>query len=305
MKKEQNLTTKLPKYHNERDSYFFRLRSKKKLADLLFSSPSKLSKLAKELPSDLYKEFEKEKKNGGGSRKVSAPRHDLKEVQTRISSLLMRIAPPDWLFSPVKGRSYVDNARPHAGARAVRLLDIEDFFPNCTGNKVIWYFKNRMECSSDVAVILKNLVTKDDVLPSGSPCSPILAYLSYIDMWKEIEEVVNSANCTLSVYVDDLTISGSTVPEEAIWNIKKILNKHGHNYHKAKERKKWLKPAEVTGVIVDHKGLLLVPNRQHKAQAIARRQLNKKCNKEQRASLLAQLHGRNAQMKQITSGNSK
>ena len=34
---------------------------------------------------------------------------------------------------------------------------------------------------------------------------------------------IQNAGCTLSVYADDLTISGETVPEAAIWEIKKVL----------------------------------------------------------------------------------
>ena len=100
-------------YHGERDSPFFRLRSKAKLASLLFISLEKLKALAS--ADDLYFEFEKSK-SSGGIRKISAPRDDLKAVQRRIANLLMRIAPPDYLFAPVAGRSYVDNAAQHLGA---------------------------------------------------------------------------------------------------------------------------------------------------------------------------------------------
>lgn len=122
------------RYHGERDSQFFRLQSKAKLASLLFISLEKLKALAS--ADDLYFDFEKPKASGG-VREISAPRDDLKAVQSRIADLLQRIAPPDYLFAPVAGRSYVDNAAQHVGATSVRLLDIEDFFPSCTANKVI------------------------------------------------------------------------------------------------------------------------------------------------------------------------
>lgn len=85
------LKSKSKKYHNERDSAFFRLRSKNNLARLLFSHEKKLSDIARE--DGLYKDFEKLKKNGKDTRTVSAPRADLKAVQSRISDLLMRIRP--------------------------------------------------------------------------------------------------------------------------------------------------------------------------------------------------------------------
>ena len=205
------------KHHDERDSPFFRLRSRAKLASLLFINQAKLQTLARGA-QDLYYQFQKPK-SSGGFRDINAPRPDLKAVQARIKDLLQRIAPPDYLFAPVSGRSYVDNAAAHRGASSVHLLDIEDFFPSCTANKVIWFFHKRMKCSPDVAAIIRGIVTREASLPQGSPCSPILAYLCYVDMWEEISRIVENAGCTLSVYADDLTISGETVPEAAIWEI--------------------------------------------------------------------------------------
>ena len=289
------------RYHGERDSPFFRLKSQAKLADLLFVGKAKLRRLAREEKENLYHDFSKPKASGG-VRTISAPRQDLKAVQKRIAILLQRIAPPDYLFAPVAGRSYVDNAAAHLGADSVRLLDIEDFFPSCTANKVIWFFHTRMQCSVDVAAVIRGIVTKAGSLPQGSPCSPILAYLCYVDMWEEIARTVDQVDCTLSVYADDLTVSGTTVPEAAIWEIKKALRKHGHRYNVHKERSKRLKPTEITGAILRPDGLH-VPNRQRKALYDLRRQLTEKAPNRNLEKLKAQLIGREAQMKQVTSGN--
>lgn len=286
--------------YEERDSPFFRLKSRKKLASLLFTSKTNLEMLARE--ENLYIQFPIKKKDGG-VREISAPRSDLKAVQKRIAVLLQRITPPEYLFAPVSGRSYVDNAAVHLGAESVRLLDIEDFYPSCTGNKVIWFFHKRMQCSPDVSAIIKGIVTRAGSLPQGSPCSPILAYLCYVDMWAEIAQIVKNARCTFSVYADDLTISGKTVPGAAIWEIKKALKRHGHYYSVHKERSKHLKPAEVTGVILCRDGLR-APNRQHQKLHDVRRQLGSASSDEEKVRLQAQLIGRVAQMNQISSGNS-
>ena len=87
---------KLNKYHNERDSQFFCLKSRAKLASLLFTNKAKLQTLARE--QGLYFQFKKPK-SSGGFREISAPRDDLKAVQARIADLLQRIAPPDYLFA--------------------------------------------------------------------------------------------------------------------------------------------------------------------------------------------------------------
>ena len=294
------MAKKPDKYHSERDSRLFRLNSRAKLASLLFVSPAKLQALAR--GQGLYLQLEKPKPSGG-FRVISAPRDDLKAVQARMADLLRRIAPPDYLFAPVAGRSYVDNAAVHRGAASVRLLDIEDFFPSCTANKVIWLFHKRMQCAPDVAAIIRAIVTWKGSLPQGSPCSPILAYLCYVDMWEEISRIVENAGCTLSVYADDLAISGRIVPEAAIWEIKTVLRKHGHRHNADKERSKHGRPAQSTGVILGHDGLH-APNRLHKALHDVRCELARTRSGEHAAVLKAKVRGREAQMRQIMSASS-
>ena len=160
------------KAYEYRQSPFYCLPSRKKLAKLLFTSEAKLLSLSKD--ENLYYSFEQPKPKGG-LRKIDAPRQDLKRIQSRIAQLLQRIAPPDYLFAPVKGRSYVDNAKLHVGASSIRLLDLDDFFPNCSSNKISWFFGKKMKCPPDVTAILRALVCYNDALPQGSPCSPILA----------------------------------------------------------------------------------------------------------------------------------
>jgi hypothetical protein len=98
-------------------SPLFRLRSKRRLAKLLRVDLPELRRLARQSDT-LYTEFEVDKKSGG-KRGVENPRRALKLVQARISRLLCRIAPPDYLFCPVKGRCYVRNAAQHRGQRVV------------------------------------------------------------------------------------------------------------------------------------------------------------------------------------------
>jgi len=285
--------------YNLRDSPFFRLRSKAKLAALLQVSLPALKRIS-ELEKR-YRDFQKPKKSGG-YRDISSPIPPLKTVQSRIADLFGRISAPDYLFSPVKGRSYVENAAQHVGGKSIRLLDIDNFFPSCSYNKVVWFFRTRMECSSDVAHIIARLVTKDDALPQGSPCSPILAFYCYIDMWEEIEKLVSHAGCKLTVYVDDVTISGESVPEDMVWKLKKTLRRHGHSHSQAKERSRRLRPAEVTGVIVKGTGVT-VPNRQLQKICELRQEAKEEKSPEDVSRLEAQLRGRLTQLRQVKAVN--
>ena len=237
----------------------YHCRSKKRLFKILQTSSSKFSEIKDS--DDLYRPIVKTKKNGE-PRVVYAPRYDLKRIQARISELLMRLEPPDFLMSPVRGRSNIDNAARHRHAKSHRLIDIADFYPNCSANKVSEFFKKTLRCEPDVAAVLVTLTTHEGALPQGSPASPILAYFAYKDMWDEISSIAVSASNTITVYVDDITISGEKVLGQTVWDIKQELRKHGHKTKDAKEEARIGTPVKVTGVVLRDQDMLL-PNAQH------------------------------------------
>jgi Reverse transcriptase (RNA-dependent DNA polymerase) len=291
-----------------RDSPFFRLRTRKKLAALLQVSETALTDVSSR--TDLYKRRWKHKKEEKWLREkpaaeiaqyyrpIDIPDGGLKAVQKRIANLLGRITPPDWLFSPVKGRSYVDNAACHKGSRAFWLLDIADYFPSCTANNVAHFFHCRLECSPDVTAILVYLTTYQQFLPQGSPCSPILAYYSNIGMWGEIEELVSRAGLRHSVYADDLTISGTIIRKKVIWEIKQAIHKHGMKVKAEKELSLIKSPAVITGVIVVGDKTKL-PNRQLKRLFELRGERHRAKSMVLKRLLDNQIAGRVAQMRQV------
>lgn len=282
-------------FHSLDRSCLFRLTSVNKLAQLFFSSLTHLEALKTD--EKHYSCWDETKKNGA-TRRIEAPNNNLKKVQKRIADLLQRIQPPDYLMAPVKKRSYVDNAAVHCGAKVFLSLDIQDFFPSCTSKKVFWFFHTKMECASHVANLLTKLVTFKGHLPQGSPCSPILAYFSYLDMWQEIENICKNSGYSLSIYADDITISGPMVYKKDVWKIKQVLFRHGHQYNKQKERQIIDKPAKVTGVIVSGESLRL-PNRQHEKIVKLRRKKNHLLSAKEREAVDRQLRGRHAQASQI------
>ena len=280
-------------------SSLYGLKSVNKLAEFLYSSVEGLNALAES--EGRYRCWDEPKKNGG-FRRIEAPYDNLKFIQKRVSDLLLRIPPPTFLMAPVKKRSYIDNAAMHRSAVAFCLLDIEDFFPSCTDKKVYWFFNKQMRCAPHVASLLKNLVTYQGHLPQGSPASPIMAYLAYCDMWDEIDTIIKSADCTLTIYADDITISGKSIPGQAVWKVKQTLHRHGHRYSRKKERHLIGKPADVTGVIVSD-DVLLLPNRQHEKIAKLKRERNSVSTAPEMQSLDRKLRGRFAQARQIEAYN--
>lgn len=88
-----------------------------------------------------------------------------------------------------------------------------------------------------------------------------MAYFAFYDVWEEIAQIATSNTCTLTVYVDDVTISGEHVRARMMWDIKRAIHRSGLRYHK--EKTFIDRPAEITGVIV-YGDRLFNPKRQHK-----------------------------------------
>lgn len=143
---------------------------------------------------------------------IEAPDKDLQVIQRRILRFLQNLGVPDYVFSGVKKRSYIDNAKKHSGNLYLYKTDISAFFPSITRNKIYNFYINKLKVSPDVANILTNFSTLNlnlkrqsssnmkkvnqflenknikirNHLITGSPLSCILSYLANVDMFEEI-----------------------------------------------------------------------------------------------------------------------
>jgi retron-type reverse transcriptase len=246
---------------------------------------------------DLYTEFEVLKKNGG-KRLVENPKRELKIVQKRLARILGKISPPDYLFCPVKGRSYVTNAACHRHNRVVRCLDIRKYFPSTPSHRVYWFFSVVMKCEPDLANTLTKISTYSGHLPTGSPLSPIMAFFAYYNVWQAIAVIAKLHGLTLTVYIDDVTISGPTVSAAVLWEIKKAIHAVGLRYHK--EKCYIDSHAEITGVIV-RDGTLLAPNRQLLKLHKANQEFSNPKSFTSRQKLAGKIAGLSGQLDQIRS----
>lgn len=285
-----------PKRHRLEESCLYKIPSPKLLAKQLFTTLSALEALA-DTGRTRYRYWSEPKKKGG-DRPISAPFDELKRVQSRLADILHKIELPDYVFAPVKGRSYVDNGRLHKDQKAFCLMDIKDFYPSCTEAKVLAFFRHRMQCDLDTAVILARLTCDNGSLPQGSPTSPILAYLAYAEMWDSINSQAIAAGNVFSLYADDLTVSGDRILGSTIWDIKKLVHKHGLTLKSEKERWIFGMSAPVTGTITGN-GSLKLPNKQHVALAKARAEFARPGGDRKKKGNV--LRGRTAQAKQVLS----
>lgn len=275
-------------------SPFYKMKTRKKLASLLGIDSATLKRLANSA-DELYREFETPKKSGG-KRGVESPSDGLKTVQGKIATKLSRIEPPDYLFCPVKGRCYVRNAARHMGQRVVRCLDVRKYFPSTSFERVLWFFRSIMLCDEDIAWHLAKIATYRGHLPTGSPLSPIMAYFAHYDVWEAINVICKEQSYTLTIYIDDVTISGERVSAKVVWSIKNAIHRSGLRYHK--EKVYIDRPAEITGIIING-NYMLVPNRQHQKLHKAKKDLRNAVGSTQMKTQREKVLGLNSQVAQV------
>ena len=290
------MTRSALKRHPLNQSRLYSIQSRGRLAELFgLTRGSMDAVLAMDRPYS-RRAMEQERNGKIKVRIIQEPRGSLRPIHAYVSKTLSRIEPPDFLFCPVKRRSYVSNAAQHAYWKEVRTLDIQNYFPSTPRHRVYWFFHEIMRCSKDVASVLAKLLTVDGCLATGSTVSPILSFYAFYDMWLEIALVAKAAACILTVYIDDITVSGDAVPERLAWEIRKQIFSRGLRYHK--ERHYVGNSAEVTGTVLKE-GKMLVPNRQLRKAYDARVDIAAATNREETMKLTARLRGLNDQRRQV------
>lgn len=291
---------KLFERHPIEASRLYAIWSKKRLAQVLGFRPSQLLKLTKSLArgEQLYREWDDTSKKK--VRHIENPCHQLKIVQKRINDLLMQVEPPDYLYCPARGRDQIKNVLIHRYAGEVRSLDIKDFHPSVPSRRVFWFFREKMRCVDNVAGILTAIVTYKGHLPTGGSASSIIAFLAYIDMWEEIDAIARNAGCTMTIYGDDITVSGHNVPERIMWAVKQAIRKRGLYYHKETH---CAGETKVVNKLIVRDGRLARPNRQLLKEHETRIALQADCPKGEREILLRRLRGCEARERLVATAN--
>lgn len=204
-------------------------------------------------PSHYYKTFYIPKKNKE-LRIISEPLTSLKEIQYWIlEKILYKCKVSANAKAYVIGRSIRDNARFHKNQNIVLTIDIKDFFPSISTDKIIGVFR-RMGYSLAVSTLLAKLCSIDNGLPQGAPTSPALSNLIMYYIDKRIFGYCRSKAIRYTRYADDMTFSGDLDDNVLIGFIKDILEeaKLYIKHDKTRLRRK-SQQQEVTGVVVNEK----------------------------------------------------
>lgn len=151
-------------------------------------------------------------KRKGGLRQIENPNAELKEKQRKILGELrnsFKVSPFACAFQPWKNIAV--SAQPHVGKKWVASIDIKDFFPSITHDRLV----RKLLIPAGTQTPIKDCFHdfgdgKGLRLPQGAPTSPFLsnAYLFRFDWlmaWKTAE-----FDCDYTRYADDLVISGES-----------------------------------------------------------------------------------------------
>ena len=167
-------------------------------------------------------------KAGGGTRTLSVPDCYLKQIQKRISEVLLplvRISPYACAYR--KGGSTVMNAAPHVGAPVVLKLDIHKFFDSIIYPQVKENVFPKTIYSEPLRVLLTILCTYRDSLPQGSPASPGISNVIMCDFDNTVGAWCAQRGVAYTRYCDDMTFSGEFDPEDVKSFVNGELRKMG------------------------------------------------------------------------------
>ena len=261
MKKNQKIK---PKIKRKNKAYeidqcaLYKLKGHGQLEKLLNKTELQLTKLT----SDSNYRVELKNFKNKKSRIIQTPKSALFYVQTRVASLLARIITPDYLHSGVKKRSHVTNARNHIGKHSVLTLDITNYYESTTKNSVYWFFHHKLKMTSDIAGLLSEICTYNEYIPTGSPLSGILAYWASNKMFDRLNTFAERKNIRMTVFVDDITFSGTGIDKAFKNDVIKIIEGCGYKIKSSKTRLfKPTAPKTVTGVILKNNSMY-VKNKQ-------------------------------------------
>lgn len=271
------------------------------LAVLLGFKPKALSYiLYKKDPNKKYKKFEIPKRTGG-MREISSPCPDLMNLQRRLADLLQEciaeINAERKIHSALSHGfrpkfSIYTNAFVHRNRRYVLNLDLKNFFGTINFGRVRGFFITNKHFALDpkVATLIAQIACFDNVLPQGSPCSPVISNLIGHLLDIRLAALARKHGCSYSRYADDITFSTnkSVFPIEIAqrenesthyWglgsSLTKLITKAGFTINTSKTRMQYAASRqEVTGLIVNKKVNTRSEYR-HAARAMVHRVLTK------------------------------
>lgn len=200
-------------------------------------------------------------KRSGGQRRLLIPGDELKAVQKHLLTYLNALSVGPFAHGFAKNHSIVSNARVHVNQAAMLHVDIRDFFPSISRDKILEMIGHRPDMShfiEDKTEEFLRVVMWDGHTPQGCPTSPCISNLVMVGFDAGVQAYVRPAKYTR--YADDITISitRGRGKESAnhLWKLSFWLDKalHEIGFNMAREKTYVVrsnKRMKVTGLVVN------------------------------------------------------
>jgi hypothetical protein len=177
-------------------------------------------------------------KRTGGVRTIEAPSPKLKALQRAILQRLLNPLPAHpAAIGFVRGRSIVDNARPHTRQAVVVNIDLADFFPSIGRERVAAFFR-AIGWGAEASAVLAHICTHDGHLPQGAPTSPALSNLVNRRLDTRLDRLARRFGGRYTRYADDLTFSFpeySPRTRRVVAHIHAVLEEEGYRIQMKKK----------------------------------------------------------------------
>jgi RNA-directed DNA polymerase len=221
-----------------------------------------------------YQRFTIAKKTGG-ARLISAPMPRLKSAQHWIlEHILKKVSVHEAAHGFMNAKSIVTNANPHLGADIVVNMDMKNFFPTITYERVKGVFR-KMGYSQHIATLLALICTEPDILeteldgekwyvanserylPQGAPTSPMITNILCRKLDARLIGLSKKHGYKYTRYADDMTFSatgeGTKKVNLLLQGVHQIVADEGLIVHpdKTKIMRKGSRK-EVTGITVNN-----------------------------------------------------
>lgn len=145
---------------------------------------------------------------GNGVRRIDAPKVALKLIQKWFAVQLGQLfTPRSHVFGFIRGRSHIQAATVHIGAKWTFSVDIRDFFPS-TPEPLVRENLFRLGFPEEGATLMARLSCLNGALAQGSPTSPILSNICFESIDAELETLAQKYSIRVSRYADDIVFSG-------------------------------------------------------------------------------------------------
>lgn len=145
-------------------------------------------------------------------RLISAPDKRLKFLQRKLADKLNELYRPR---KPVHGfvfaRSVKTNALAHLHRRFIVNIDLKEFFPTISQNRVEGMLSS-LGIDARVAEIIARICCNNGHLPQGAPSSPVLSNMICFRLDKKLMGIAKEARCIYTRYADDITFSSHQPP---------------------------------------------------------------------------------------------